>query len=298
MNLNSIWSVLEEDFDILGDYGYPAMDRAAAEIALEPGWMTWVAAIWLFGSEPFTTAQFMRMFPYGLVRLTDERFASAAQQGYLISNGANGYTSAEEGMRVAQRIWREAGDALADLTPIPDEHLQRLFNSLDRLIEASLSAPEPPPHFYISHKRDNYRQYETNYPLEDFVVRFGVLAAYRDDAHSAAWLAHQITGHAWEILTCLWRCAATASVEQLREKVGYRSIPMEVYVQDLKELAVRGWIKEDAGAYQLTADGQRIREEAEALTDRYFFAPWACLNEPELEELLSLASQLLDSLKK
>jgi hypothetical protein len=44
--------------------------------------------------------------------------------------------------------------------------------------------------------------------------------------------------------------------------------------------------------YQPTAEGKRIHDEAEALTDRYFFAPWGCLSESELEDLSSLAGQL------
>lgn len=34
------------------------------------------------------------------------------------------------------------------------------------------------------------------------------------------------------------------------------------------------------------------------MNDKYFFAPWSCLSESELEELASLASQLRDGLKK
>lgn len=297
MNLSSVWAVLEESFDILGDHGYPAMDKVAAELALEPGYMTWVVAIWLFGSEPITTVQFMRMFPYGLAHVNEERFGSAVRQRYLVSDGANGYVHTVDGLNIAQKIWRLAGDSLADLHPLPDELLQRLYSYLDRLLEASLSAPEPPGHFYISHKRDNYGIYETKYPLEGYVVRFGELAAYRDDAHISTWQVHEIEGHAWEILTYLWRSPSAASVEQLFEKVGYRRIPIEIYVQDLQKLCERGWFEESAGEYQLTTEGRRVREEAEALTNRYFFGPWTCLTEAEHEDLLSLATQLRDGLR-
>jgi hypothetical protein len=239
----------------------------------------------------------MRMFPYGLAGVNEERFTAAVQRGYLVSDGKDGYIHTKEGLNIAQKMWRAAGDSLADLEPIPDEHLQRLFRHFDRLIEASLSVPEPPPHFYISHKWDNYGRYGTKRPLEDFVVRFGALAAYRDDAHIATWQAHEIEGHAWEILTYLWRSASAASVEQLFEKVEHRGIPKEIYFHDLQKLRERDWVAENAGEYQLTAEGKRIREEAEALTDRYFFAPWVCLNEAEQEDLLNLATQLRDRLR-
>jgi hypothetical protein len=65
----------------------------------------------------------------------------------------------------------------------------------------------------------------------------------------------------------------------------------------LYELTALGWIEETEGAYQLTAKGKRIREEAEALTIQIYFAPWSCLSESELADLLNLTSQLRDGLK-
>lgn len=58
----------------------------------------------------------------------------------------------------------------------------------------------------------------------------------------------------------------------------------------------RGWIEDNAGVYRVTQEGKRVREEAEAVIDAYFFEPWASLNDSELEELASLASQLRDGL--
>jgi hypothetical protein len=98
MNTDSIWSVLEESFEALLDaYGGPAMMKAGAELALAPGWMTWVSAIWLCGSESISTASFMRMFPYGLARLNEDRFAAAVAQGYLIADGSAGFRPTEAG---------------------------------------------------------------------------------------------------------------------------------------------------------------------------------------------------------
>ena len=48
--------------------------------------------------------------------------------------------------------------------------------------------------------------------------------------------------------------------------------------------------------YRVTDKGNRIHEETEALTDKYFFALWSCLNESELEELFDLSTQLRDGL--
>lgn len=298
MNLNTVWSILEDTFGLLGGYGFVAMDQAATEMELELGWMTWIAAIWLFGSEPITTANYMRMLPYGLARLNEDRFTSAVQQGYFISDGQNGYIPTEDGLRAARKVWREAGNSLAHLDPMPEAQLGRLFEDLARLGEATLSAPEPPPHYFMSHKRENYQRFGIVYPLERFVVLFGELAAYRDDAHIATWQANDIEGHTWEVLTQLWRGQTAASADTLFEKLGYRGLPREVYVKDLRELESRGWVREEADAYRITDEGRRVRDDAEALTDRYFFAPWSCLSKSELEDLSHLAAQLRDGLKK
>ena len=155
-----------------------------------------------------------------------------------------------------------------------------------------LAAPEPPSHFYIARKHDNYGRLGTETLLEDFVVRFGALSAYRDDSHIAAWQALGMKGHAWDIFTRLWQGASPASAEQLFEKVAYRGISVELVVQDIQNLSERGWIEAKDGLFQLTAEGKRIREETEALTNRYFFAPWSCLSEVEMEDLTKLATQL------
>ena len=296
MNKKSIWSLLDLGFDILGGYGYPIMDKTAVELSLEDNWFTWVAAIWLFGSESITTAKFMQMFPYGLARLNEERFMSAVQQGYLILDKDNGYSPTENGLKVAEKIWRQAGTSLASLTPMSKEHLQCLLDYLERLVEAALATPQPPSHFYLSHKKKNYQQLGTIYPLENFVVVFGELAAYRDDIHIAAWQAHQIEGHAWDMFDRIYS-GEMFTFDELYEKLKGRGLPKEIYVHDLQELIKRGWVLEETDKYQCTPSGKKVREDVESETERLFFASWSCLNEKELADLLNLATQLHDGLQ-
>ena len=84
--------------------------------------------------------------------------------------------------------------------------------------------------------------------------------------------------------------------DALYEKLRAWGVPQDVHAEDVKELARRGWAEEIAGVYQVTAAGKQVRAEVETETERLFFAPWASLNESELEELASLASQLRDGL--
>ncbi|MCK6584953.1 MAG: hypothetical protein HUU11_16990 [Anaerolineales bacterium] len=296
MNLKSIWAVLEDIYDILGGYGFAAMDKAAAEMELKPDWSTWLFSIWLFGSEPITIANFMRIFPYGLASHNEERFASAVQHGYLVSDGKNGYTPTEFGMKAAHKVWREAGDSLARLYSLPETRMDTFLDGLARLCESAISTPEPPLHYLMSQKRKNYHRFEVSYPLERFIVLFGELSAYRDDMYVATWSAHGVQGHAWEVLDCLSQ-NDTLSFDDLHDKLS-RRVPMrEVHAADVQELGRRGWVDDASGKIQITSAGKQVRVEVEAETERLFFAPWSCLNESELEELASLASQLWDGLK-
>lgn len=291
MNLNTIWSVLEDVYDILGSYGFAAMDKAATEMGLKLDWSTWLFAIWLFGSEPITTANFMRIFPYGLAPHNEEHFASAVRHGYLISDGKNGYIPTEFGMKAAHKVWREAGDSLAHLYSIPEAHMDKFLDYLARLCESAISAPEPPSHYFMSHKRENYQHFAVLYPLERFVVLFGELAAYRDDMYTGTWSAQLAEGHTWEVLDQLSR-GDMLTFDAIHEKLGRRGVTEEVHAGDVKELVRRGWVEESSGVVQITSKGKQVRAEVEAETERLFFLPWSCLNESELDELSNLAGQL------
>ena len=296
MNLKTLWTTLEDIYDILGGYGFAAMDKAATEMELTPDWTTWLFAIWLFGSEPITTANFMRIFPYGLAQYNEERFASAVQHGYLISDGKKGYIPTELGMKAAHKVWRAAGDSLASLNPMPEGQMEKAFGYLARIGEAALSSPEPPSHYFMSHKRENYKLFQILYPLERFIILFGELSAYRDDMYVATWSAHGVEGHAWEVLDFLSQSDAIP-FDNLHAKLSRRGVTEEIHAGDVRELARRGWVEESSGVVKATEAGKQVRAEVEAETERLFFLPWSCLNESELDELSSLAGQLPGGLK-
>ncbi|MDY7042442.1 MAG: MarR family winged helix-turn-helix transcriptional regulator, partial [Chloroflexota bacterium] len=123
------------------------------------------------------------------------------------------------------------------------------------------------------------------------------LYCFRDDAHLAAWRRHDVSGHIWEALTFLWRGDARTA-EELAEKLPRRGHSVEAYTEALDDLAGRGWIEETPDGYQSTAQGRALRQEAEDATDRYFFAPWACLNDAEKIQLHTLLTRLRDNLQK
>lgn len=297
MNLNSIWSTLEESSEILfGNYAYPAAGKVAQELPLPPDFYTWVNAIWLFGADPFSIAQYMRCFPYGLAQVNDERFTSAVQQGYLTSDGHGTYRATETARTVALRLMQAGNERMATLTPLPKESLQTLGNLLARISEAAFTAPEPPAHVLIKAKRALYHRANVFPLLEGFVAHCLLLEGRRDDCYIATWSAHGVEGHTWEILDQLSQNDAL-TFDELHEKTSGRGVTREAHAADVQELARRGWVDDASEKVQITAAGKQVRAEVEAETERLFFVPWSCLSESELEELSSLASQLRDGLR-
>lgn len=297
MNLKSIWTTLEESSEILGDnYAYPATDKAAEELSLPANFYNWVTAIWVFDANPFSIAQFMRYFPYGLAQVNDERLTSAVQQGYLASNGQGVYRATESGRTTALRLINVGNEVMAALTPVPKESLRTIGDLLARISGTAFHSPEPPAHVLIKAKRDLYERTGVFATLEGFIAHCFLLEGHRDDCYFATWSAHGVEGHTWEVLDALSQ-GDTMTFDELHKKLGRRGVTEEVHAGDVRELVRRGWAEEGSGVVKATEAGKQVRAEVEAETERLFFAPWSSLNESELEELSSLASLLRDGLQ-
>jgi len=292
MNLNTIWSTLMEAIEPLSDL---ALERADAELNPEPGWLTWLWAICLFDPEPFSIAAYMRIRPYGSARVNEARFASAFKQGMLTVNSQNEYLLTEKGRHFVNKFFQVAESSIAHLQPIPTAELQKIADYGKRLVEASLAALEPPSKFgMISYYKNVYPGKDTQLPR--LILHYvATLSQYRDASHLASWQDHNMAGYIWSALTSIWRNEAN-TLDGLHTEMGPSIFTREEILEALRDLTMRGWIKEEADTYQTTAEGEKIRQEVEDVTDRLFFIPWACLKETELEELLELSVQLRDSL--
>lgn len=293
MNLNTLWSTLMESIEPLSDL---ALDKAATELNLESGDITWLWAICLFDPEPFSTAAYMHIRPYGSARVNEERFGSAVKQGILIVNSQNEYLPTEKGRAVTNKFLQTADASIAHLQPIPIAELQKIADYGKRLVEASFAAPEPPSKFGMTGYYKNVHPGEDAHLLRLILHYVATLSQYRDASHLAAWQDHNMAGYVWSALTSIWRDEVN-TLDALHEEMGSFIFTRDDISQALIDLASFGWIKENTSEYQLTTEGKRIREEAEALTNCYFFAPWVCLSEAEQEDLLSLATQLRDGIR-
>jgi hypothetical protein len=282
--------------EALGAHYDPAMERAAAELGL-PEWRGWLLPALWFEPEPISAARLRMRSPYTSARSYNERFAKAAGQGYLtpVADTEGEYRLTGLGRQAAEHVIAAVYAKLSALEPTSAPELERLASLFHRLVMSCLAAPEPPGKWCILQSR------RTD-PGEDASVvaridQYGTdLAAYRDDAHLAAWQSHNIEGHAWEALTCIWRGEAT-TLDGLAQRLERRGYSRDEYGQALQDLMRRGWVTEEAGEYRTTIPGQEIRQAAEEVTDQYFYAPWSCLSQGETEELRTLSSLLCGGLR-
>lgn len=295
MNLKSIWSALEESYSVCSDTSAPAIEKFAEESHLSAGYWSWGPAIILFPDETISSAQWIKIFPYGIPQTINGRLASAAEGGYLVADG-EGFRATEKGKAIAHQGLQALTDGIAHLHPLPLADIQRLVDYLIRLSDASFAASEPPPKFCLTHYKNYTSAFDDTAPLiRLFVHYFKELDFYRMDSHMAAWRSHNLEGNRWEVFSEVWG-GRNNTLDKIFDELSFRGITRDEYASMLQELVERGWVQQDGETYQPTAEGKRLRDEAEALTDSYFFAPWSCLNESELEELATLASQLLDGL--
>ena len=234
MNIVPLWPMLLEALQALGRHYGPAMDQAAAQLGLPtPDWNGWLLAALMFEPEPISAARLRERSPYTSARLINERLVKAARQGFLtpIGEAETEYRLTQTGKLAAERVIGAAYEEMGTLQPIELTEMEHLASLLHRLVMACLSAPEPPGKWSILHSRRTDPRDDASVVVR--IDQYGSdLAAYRDDAHLAAWQSHNLEGHAWDALTCLWRGEATTP-DELHRKLERRGYSRDEYGQAL-----------------------------------------------------------------
>ncbi len=295
MDTASLWPIAQETLRTLGKHYGPEMDQVAADLHL-PEWYGWLLAALTFEPEPISATRLRIRFPYTSARTYDERLANVARRGFLVlvTGTEDEYRLTESGREALERVVGAAYTKMAMLQPLPSAELERLAALLLRVVKSCLTAPEPPGKWCITHSRriDPGEGAPVVIRIDQYLSD---LSAYRDDAHLAAWQPYHIEGHTWEAFTYLWREEA-ATLDDLCQKLKHRGHSQDEYKQAVEDLIERGWVAERAEKYLVTALGNEIRQTAEETTDRYFYAPWSCLNQGEIEDLRALLMGLRSAL--
>ena len=250
------------------------------------------------GLDEFSIRGFQKRDPYSNRERFEKLFARLVINGWIAPMPDGSYL-VTAGARQAAYDMIQAGDhSLADLTPELDLDLQRLATLLQTLVEASRVAPEPPEQWAVLKR---FRVANAESPvLAQIREALMDLFAYRDDSHYAASRPHfGEAGIVWSVLGALWNGEAMTA-EQMVEKMAVRGYDVADYEVALQAAVELGWAETGSRfeIYHLTEAGRALREQAEHLTNEYFFRPWSALQVTELKELYQLLVALRDQLRE
>jgi DNA-binding PadR family transcriptional regulator len=257
--------------------------------AESPGWMLVQAAE--FDPEPLSVSNVRVRAVWSSERIIRALLDLMAGEKWLNRAGEE-YALTDAGRAMLQNTVERRVKLLSPLADcLPRESLTHLEILMHRVIEASLSSPQPLAKWSLLHSRHRAPPEDAPVPVKIFQY-CADFNAYRDDSHMAAFASQQIEAYIWEAFSFIWRGEAHTA-DGLFDQLIHRGYAHENYLYALNELVNRGWIEASGDAYQLTQTGRTCRDEAERLTDAYYYAPWPSLaKNGEAEELRRLMLEI------
>jgi hypothetical protein len=285
----SIWELVTNTWSALGQHFEPIMEKAGLEMNLEPRQWGLLMAVKTFEPEDTTPAHLVVRSPYTAVESYQNRLDAAARSGFLIEVEEGKYRLADHGRMAIEKLIDVGRSVMAQVDPLPRANSNLVAELLDRIIQSSLTTPPPPDKWSmnLSLKLMPLPQPPMPYIEQEFTA----LAAYRDDAHLAAWQASGLSATALETLTIFWKGEAN-SLETLCKRLENRGHPCHVYQDSLEELRRHGYLQGPEHSPWLTGAGRVFRNKVEDDTNRYFFASWICLSDKARKTLVELLSSL------
>jgi len=227
--------------------------------------------------------------PYTSTDAYMQRLEQVAAKGFLKPTEPGAFSLTERGHELVQRYIAFARQEMVAADPLTAAESQRMSTLFDRLVQASLNTEPPPDTWSI---RLSYKLMPDAEPPMPFIEQaISCLAAYRDDAHLAAWQRSGLSAMALETLTMLWAGDAS-SLDDLCHKLAHRGHDCRVYVTVLEELRHLGYIQGQDQAPRVTGAGRVFRNQVEADMDWYFFTSWICLEADERNELAGLLKRM------
>jgi hypothetical protein len=227
--------------------------------------------------------------PYIAPKLYQRMLAGLIQADLLVLKEDGRYQFSDTARQIGWRIYRAKHQRLGQLQHLPAQQEEKLAYILHRLVHASGVAEQPASKRWLL-SRCSYLAVNAP-PLARIVEHLADLNAFRDDCHLTAWQQHEVDGHTWEAFTLLWR-RGDQSLSALAGQLQVRGYRPDDYEAALEILIDRHWVTQQTEIYRLTAQGRQVRDSVERLTDRSFYAPWACLRGNEWAQLYKLLAGL------
>ena len=248
------------------------------------------------GLDSFSIAEFQKRDPFSNPQLFEKLFVTLNVKGWIQPLPDGRYQVTDKARDAAHSII-QAGDAhLSNFESFTDVDLNRLAILLKQIVMGNAVAPQPPEKWAILKR---FHVADKNSPLIVQIREYLMdLFAYRDDSHIAA--SHPHFGQAgivWSVLGSLWKGEAVTA-ERMAETMSFRGYEVNDYEVALQAAAQIGWAEEvdGSGRFRPTQKGKELREQAEHLTNEYFYDPWSVMTRSELDELFDLLMKLREQL--
>jgi hypothetical protein len=268
--------------------------QVRAGYAESPGWVMVQAKE--FDPEPLSVERFRVRAVWSSKRIVAALLDLMASEKWFDRVGDD-YHLTEDGRTVLQSMVERRQMLLTPLiTHLSADEVEPLEQLMRRILDASLSTAEPPGKWSLIHSRK--RAPDDNAPTVFKLFQYCAdINACRDEAHMAAFQPLGVEAYVWEAFSHIWNGTANTA-QAIYDALAYRGYSKTEFADGLQKLAARGWVSSDDDLhYQITIVGQKVRHEAEHLTDEYFFHPWICLSNSEIEELHSRLSELKTKLE-
>lgn len=243
-----------------------------------------------------TAGHLANAIPYDALNQRRELLESAREQGLLAEEKPGGYRLTQQGKELLDTFFNCAHAAIAGAPALPIVEMEELAALLERIVSATerLPLPRSKANFEGSRWADPGLLAPATVRVEQYLTD---LLFFRQDAHLASWQAYGIDGRSWEAFTYIWRDQANTPAD-LARKLARRGYAEADYAAAIQQLLDKGWIERALGRWQITGSGRALRDVAEMVTDRLFFAGWRTLSEKELERLNELLVSLFQSLQQ
>lgn len=289
-----LWGLICETESALVDHYQASVEPFIRES--EAGNRQWglLLAALTFEPDNITPAHLMVRGPYTNADEYLARLRKSSDNGFLQEVELGEFRLTEKGRSFNAQFIALARQAMVEVDPLVLEDSSRLAELFSRLVESCLATEPPPKNWSIAL---SYKLLPEMNPQMPFIEQaISCLYAYRDDCHLAAWQQTGMTATSMDVLTLIWK-KESKSLNDLLVKLSQRGHSEEVYINAVSELQQLGFITGTRNSLRLSTAGQVFRDRIEQETDRYFYMPWTCLSQSEVEEMSSLSTRLLDGLK-
>ena len=294
MNDQLLWNSTREAWSALAPHYEPVIHKLNEETGLQSqAWGLLLAAL-TFEPEQTTPAHLMIRVPYTSAEKYLDRLRAIARQELMEEVEAGKFILTANGRSETIRFIEEVRAAMSAADPLSYADSMRLAILLDHLVSACRDTPPPPDTWSINLSYKLMPEPDPPLPYTEQAIT--CLAAYRDDAHLAAWQNTGLAATTLEALTLLWRGEAD-SLSALIEKLEPRGHESVIYESALEELRQRNYVTGDNSSLQVSLTGIQFREAIEDQTNRFFFRPWNQLEEAEKQELEGLLTNLRNGLR-